>query len=213
MADEKKLERAGEVIEACTRDFTAQCYDLYQLPPLGSLVKTRCEFKQDLCDQDTYLYGIVYEALTSGIEPGRRPIARGKDEASEEEIYRANPQLRKLLKSEFHALVTGYEKGGQVFQCLPPQPARIHGFVYMCEPEEIKKFSQSFDFLNILLKSRINIPVEELVGAALRRMGRVYGPQRHAFLVSAGKELAVLLSADYSQLKVILKGLKYDATE
>ena len=38
MADES---RVGEVIEACTTDFVAQCYELYQSPPLGSLVKTR----------------------------------------------------------------------------------------------------------------------------------------------------------------------------
>ena len=30
--------RIGEVIEASTNGFTAQCYELYQLPPLGSPV-------------------------------------------------------------------------------------------------------------------------------------------------------------------------------
>ncbi len=95
---------------------------------------------------------------------------------------------------------------------MPPTPARIHGFVFLCTPEEVKQFSRSFDFLNILLKSRLDIPVEELVGATLRRMGQVYGGDKHSFLVSAGKELATLLSTDYSQLKAILKGLKNDAT-
>ena len=52
--------RAGEVIEACTTSFVAQCYDLYQLPPLGCLVKTR--------DSDTDIYGVVCNALTAGVE-------------------------------------------------------------------------------------------------------------------------------------------------
>ena len=106
----------------------------------------------------------------------------------------------------------GYQEGDRVFQYLPPKPARIHGFVYLCSPEEVKQFSRSFDFLEYLLKARLDIPVEELVGARLRQMGQVYGGEKHAFLVSAGKELAALLSADYAQLKAILKGLKYDAT-
>ncbi len=85
-----EAQRVGEVVEASTTDFVAQCYELYQLPPLGSLVKTR--------DLPVELYGVVYNATTTSLEPGRRPIARGKDEASEEEIYRSSPQLLKLLK-------------------------------------------------------------------------------------------------------------------
>jgi hypothetical protein len=198
--------RVGEVIEACTTDFTAQCYELYESPPLGSLVKAHW-------DTDAILYGVLYKALTAGVEPGRRPIARGKDEANEDEIYRSNPQLLKLLKSEFKVLVVGFQEGGKVFQYLPPKPARIHGFVHLCAPEEIKQFSGSFDFLNILLNSRLDISVEELVGAALRQMAKVRGAEKHAFLVSAGKELATLLSDDYGQLKAILKGLKNDASQ
>ncbi len=203
--------RVGEVIEACTTDFIAQCYELYQSPPLGSLVKTRCDYMPDQPEKEICLFGVVFKALTAGVEPGRRPIARGKDELNEEEIYRSSPQLMKLLKSEFNVLVIGFQKDGRVFQYLPPRPARIHGFVHQCSPDEVKQFSRSFDFLNILLKARLDIPVEELIGASLRQMGQVYGAEKHAFLVSAGKELATLLSRDYGQLKAILKGLKNDA--
>ncbi len=199
--------RVGEVIEACTRDFVGQCYELYQSPPLGSLVKAR----YDDNDLESVVYGVVYNVTTGGIEPGRRPIARGKDETREEEIYRASPQLTKLLRSEFSVLVVGHRSSERIFQYLPPKPARIHGFVHICPPEEIKQFSRSLDFLNILLKAQLAIPVEELVGAVLRQMGRVYEAEKHAFLVSAGKELAVLLSSDYGQLRTILKGLKNDA--
>ncbi len=205
-------QRVGEVIEACTTDFTAQCYELYQTPPLGSLVKTRFE-AQGADSQDAWLYGIVYKAETASGDSGRRPIARGRNEQDEDEIYRASPQLLKLLKSDFSGLVVGYKSGGQIFRYLPPRPARIHGFVNLCTDEEVKQFSRTFDFLNILLKSRLEISVEELVGAALRRMGQVYGPEKHSFMVLAGKELATLLSADYAQLKTILKGLKNDAKQ
>ncbi len=202
--------RVGEVIEACTKDFYVQCYELYRLPPLGSLVKTRGE-KQPESSMD--IYGVVYNARTSSIDPGRRPIARGKDELNEDEIYRSSPQLLKLLRSEFNVLVIGYCQDNRVFQYLPPLPARIHSFVHLCTAEEIKQFSRTYDFLNILLNTRMDIPAAELISACLRQMGQVYGAERHAFLVSAGKELAALLCDDYTQLKAILKGMKYDAIQ
>jgi hypothetical protein len=154
---------------------------------------------------------VVYNVSTTGIEPGRRPIARGKDEVDDADIYRTSPQLYKLMRSEFSVLVTGFQQGDRVFQYLPSRPAQIHKFVYQCRPEEVKAFSRSLDFLSVLLKARLEIPVEQLVGAVLRRMAEVYTEEKHAFLVMAGKELAALLSSDYAQLKAILKGLKYDA--
>ncbi len=96
----EQLNRVGEVIEASTTVFTAQCYELYGSPALGSLVKTG--------DGTVEQYGIVYETVTAGIEPGRRPIARGKDESDEEDVYKNNPQLLKLLRTEFSSLVVGY---------------------------------------------------------------------------------------------------------
>ena len=194
-----ELQRVGEIIEASTTEFTAQCYELYQMPPLGSLVKTR--------DASIELYGIVANAATTSLEPGRRPIARGKDEASEEAIYRSSPQLAKLLRSEFGALVVGHRQGDRLCQYLPPQPARIHGFVHLCPADEVKEFSQSLAFLSLLVNARLSMPPDELIAAALRQMAQAH-EDRHAFLVAAGKELAVLLSGQYNQLKSILGRLK-----
>jgi len=194
-----EVKRVGEVIEASTTEFVAQCYELYQSPPLGSLVKTK--------DLPLELYGVVYNATTTSLEPGRRPIARGKDEATEDEIYRSSPQLLKLLRSEFVALVVGHKDNGKLHHYLPPKPARIHSFVYQCPPDEVREFSQSFDFLNILLNAPIPVPTEEIIAACIRQMSQAY-EDRHAFLVAAGKELAILLSGNLNQLKAILGGIR-----
>ncbi len=191
--------RAGEVIQASTVDFTAQCYELYQLPSLGSLVKTR--------EAELELYAIVYNATTASLELGRKPIARGKDEDSEEAIYRSSPQLEKLLKSEFNALVVGHRVGDKIYHYLPPKPARIHSFVYLCLPQEVRDFSQSFSFLNILLNTSLPLPQDELIAACLRRMSQVQ-EDHNAFLVAAGKQLATLLSGDFNQLGAILERMR-----
>ena len=192
-------QRVGEVIEASTTDFVAQCYELYQIPPLGSLVKTK--------DQSLELYGIVYNAATTSLEPGRRPIARGKDEKTEEGIYQTSPQLLKLIKSEFGALVVGHKEDKKLYHYLPPTPAKIHSFVYQCASAEVMEFGKSFDFLNILINARLPVSTEELVAAALRQMSQAY-EDRKSFLVAAGKELAVLLSGDINQLKAVLGRIK-----
>ena len=193
-----EMQRVGEVIATSTTDFVAQCYELYQSPPLGSLVKTILPLEGPV-----ELYGIVYHATTTSLEPGRRPIARGKDEASEEEIYRSSPQLLQLLRSEFSALAVGYRENEKLYHYLPPKPARIHSFVHLCSPQEVKKFSRSFDFLNILINTHLPTPADELIAACLRRMSPVY-EDPHDFLVAAGKELAILLSGEFNQLKAIL---------
>ena len=189
------MQKIAEVIEAGTEEFTAQCYELYRFPPLGALVKT--------VDGAVEIFGIASNAMTSGIEPGRRPVARGKDETNEEGVYQTNPQLAKLLRSEFSALVVGYRQSDRFYHYLPPGPARIHGFVYPCSPEEVKEFSMSFAFLNILLNTRLPIPIEEVAGATLRQMSQAH-EDSHLFLVAAGKELAVMLGNDYNRLRVIL---------
>ncbi len=191
--------RIGEVIEAGTASFTAQSYNLWELPDLGSLVKT--------LDSGLELYGLVCGATTEGIEPGRKAIARGKDEASEEAVFQSNPQLVHLLKSEFSALLVGYKEGNLIRRYLPPRPARIHAFVNACSNDEVLAFSQRLDFLNLVLKSKLDIPVEEFTAAVLRRFTAAQ-PNPEGFRLQAGKELARLLSADYSQLKAILERIK-----
>jgi hypothetical protein len=190
-----ETDRVGEVIEASTTGLVAQCYEVYQSPPLGSLVKTR--------DESVELYGIVYHATTTSFEPGRRPTARGRDEATEEGVYRSSPQLLKLLKSEFSALVVGHRQDDQLLYYLPPKPARIHAFVYRALTEEVKEFSRSFDFLDILVNARLPVSMEEITAASLRQLSQACEDRRD-FLVAAGKELSILLSGQFNQLKAIL---------
>ena len=193
------MNKIGEIVEAASTEFTAECYELHEIPAFGSLVKVSSPAEE--------IFGIVCQAGTAGIEPGRHPVARGKDETSEEAVYQANPQLMKLLRSEFQALVVGHKIDGKIYRYLPGKPAHIHAFVQVCSPEEIKQFSASFDFISILLNNRLPIPTEELIAAGLREMSKAQADP-HAFLVASGKALTSILSGDYYRLKTILARLK-----
>jgi hypothetical protein len=106
-------------------------------------------------------------------------------------------------------VAVGCREGDNLKYYIPSRPARIHSFVYLCQPEEVREFGKSFGFLDVLTSAALPIPTEELIAAALRQMSREQDDPQ-AFLLAAGKELAALLSSQYDQLKSILQRIKYD---
>lgn len=188
--------RIGEVIGATTSEFTAECYELNCAPSLGSLVKT--------VDGAVDIFGVVSWGETESLDPGRRPLALGRDAASEEEIYRENPQLAHLFRTIFKALVVGHREGEGWYHYLPPRPGRVHSFVHLCEPEEVCQFTRSFDFLSILVNARGAVSTDELMAACLRSAAQAR-EDKHDFLVGAGKELAILLGGELNRLNTVLK--------
>ena len=191
---EDREDRLGEVVEASTTEFVVQCYELYTAPVLGSLVK---------CGDDDSIYGIVHEVATRSVDAGRRPIARGRDEDDEDAIYQSNPQLSRLLSTEFRALSVGHVEDGALRRWLAPLPPRIHSFVYPCSNDDLREFSAEFDFASILLSAPI-ASADDVLAAFLTMAGRAHS-DRDAFLVSAGKRLTPLLGGQMQRLDGILR--------
>ncbi len=77
----------------------------------------------------------------------------------------------------------------------------------MCPAEEVKEFSRSLGFLNIILSASLPVAAEELIGSCLKQMAAAHD-DRHAFLVEAGKELTGLLRGNFNQLRLILGRLE-----
>lgn len=188
-------QRVGEVIEANSHSFTAQCYELYTAPPLGSLVRTG----------QPVVYGVVCCISTEPLDSSRPVLARGKDADTEEDIYRDNPQLSRLFTSRFETLVVGHQSQneGVNFPHLPPLPPRVHSFVYACTPQEIVNFTSNLDFLHLLISSRVT-SADQVIGACLGEASAAY-PNRQEFLVPAGRALAAELAGDLPRLNAILR--------
>jgi hypothetical protein len=194
------MSKIGEIIHASTGQFTAQCYLLHNPPPLGSLVKT--------LEGETEILALVSGAQTRGIDPSRVPVARGEYEDGEEALFKANPQLARLLVTEFSAVVTGYFEHGNLHCYLPPRPAHIHAFVHPCSDEEIRLFSVRLEYLDTLAISPTGlIPADEVISASLRTFSRLQ-IEPDDYLVKAGKHLALLLGDQLTRLNSILKRLK-----
>ena len=191
--DNADTQRVGEVVEATSTAFVAQCYRLYDTPPLGSLVRSG----------NPPLYAVVSQVSTGPLDASRPVLARGEAAASEEEVFRENPQLERLLTSRFDALIVGHRVGEEDRHYLPPLPPRVHSFVYTCCAAQVARFTSRLDLLHLLLNSGVPA-ANEVVGACLRQAAAAHTDPSE-FLLASGKALAVELAGDLPRLQAILR--------
>jgi len=189
--------RIGEVVQSSTQEFIAQCYELHEPPPFASLVRTR--------EGETDIFAVVYHAETGPVEPGRRPVARGREETEEGGVYRAHPQLSRLLRTEFRAWMVGHRAEGQLLQGLPPRPPKLHSFVFLAKTEEIGEFGSSLQFLGSLVMAPLPSR-EELIPSFLLLLAGSRD-DRGEFLLRAGKEMTLLLRGEAPRLQSLLRRL------
>lgn len=185
--------RIGEVVGSESTSFVAQCYQLRQAPPLGSFVQTGSPL----------VYGVVYRVATEPLDANRPVLARGEEVATEEEVFKNNPQLARLLTTRFEALISGHSTDGRCKQFLPPLPPGVHSFVYLCSPNEVAQFTTRLDFLSLVLSSGLPL-ADEVAGACLRTAAAASadGPD---FLARASRVLAGELASDVPRLNSILR--------
>ncbi len=197
MTASEKLEtvshRLGEVVETSSTAFTVHCYKLHEAAPLGALVRA---------GQGSITYAVVSNVTTLPVDPGRRPVPRGEDEADEDAVYLSNPQLPRLLHTEFQAVIVGHKDGDTYRYYLPAQPPRILSFVEACQANEVREFVQRLDFLPLLLAGAG--PAGDEVTAAFLRQAASAQEDAEAFLVSAGRQAARFLSRDLQRLDTLL---------
>lgn len=124
------------------------------------------------------------------------------------ETYIADQQQNRQVPVEFSVLAVGYQSSAGYIQSLPPQPPVTLDPVYMCEADEIRAFTASFDFFRLVLAT-MEVPSDELLTAALRSAAAARPPaERRDFLIDAGRECARLLSRDLLRLDNLIRRLK-----
>jgi hypothetical protein len=191
--------RVGEVVEASTTQFVAESYELGESPPFGAFVRVALDARAG----GNGIVGVISQVTTGSVDPGRRPVARGRDESTTDDVYRNNPEIRSLLRTQFFATVIGFVEGGEVRQFLPPLPAPLHAFVFACTDIDVRRFCEMIDFLDALANLGGPAPNDELVAACLRSAMR--SGMNNDFLVQAGRRLALLCDNDVRRLRGILR--------
>ncbi len=188
-------ERVGEVVEASTSRFVAQCHELYRAPPLGALVRSGSDGEA--------VYGVVAEVATRSLDPGRRAMAMGHSAESVEAVYERHPQLNRLMSTELEVMVVAHRSGGRMERFLAPSPPRIHDIVYVCGGAELLEVSETLEFLPSLLGSPVGSP-DDVTAAFLRRVAAEH-PDPERLRLEAGRELAAHLTGQLHRLTGILR--------
>jgi hypothetical protein len=223
----------GEIVQASTTQFTAQCIDvprpetvgtLPEPPPFGAFVRVggrgsvavvvdvdpfeRPRTLPVSGDDAATLYAVVFHAETGALDAGRPLTALG---LAEDELLREQPQLYELLATRFTAALIGYDDSAGTFvPYLPPRPARPHARVTLCGDDDIRRLTGGrLEWLRgVLAGDRVPSGIgDELIGAVLRRAARAQGAAAEAFLLRAGQEVARILAGDYERLRAIVARL------
>jgi hypothetical protein len=187
----------GEVVDTSVADFTAHACQLNVAPPFGGFVRVTVP--------ERTIYAVVYAIHTGGLEPGSHPVLRGRDGMRDEAIFDQNPDLEQLLRTEFSALIIGYQEGPSLRTYLPPSPPRLHWSVMECNQPEIARLTQRLDYFRTIL-SASEAPVDALLAANIRLAAEA-SADPSGFRIRAGRELATLLKHDYPRLTAILRAL------
>jgi len=187
----------GEVIDTSVADFVAQSCKFGEAPPFGGFVKVTVP--------ERTIYGVVYAIHSGSLEPGGRPVLRGRDGMRDAEIFDQNPDLEQLLRTEFTALILGFEERGALRIYLPPSPPPLHWSVVECDANETTRLTDRLDYFRTILAAG-DVPSDALLAANIR-LAREARPGEPEFTVRAGRELATLLKHDYPRLSAILRSL------
>ena len=194
--------RFGEIIQASLNVITAHCHRLYVSPGLGAFVKTT---DQEIESTIGPIYAVVSGIATTTLDPTRRIIARGENALTEDDLRREHPQLEQLMRTDVTMSVIGHLDSGRPCQYLPPFPPRIHTFVYKCEPEEIRRFTNQLNFINLL--AQFPDPATDDVIAACLREAALSHDEPKTFLEGAGKSVASLFGDNTQRIREILRRL------
>ncbi len=195
--------RIGEIIETASIGFIAESFELNSPPPLGGLVAVHMPAGTAERTAETTVYAVVTYGQTVGLDPGRRAIRRSTAAVFDEAIYRENPELDHVLRTEFGAALVGFLAGGQVRQHLPSQPPPLHFSVQAVPREELQQFTSSLSYLRLLLTYAGPVPPPQVLAAHVREVYQQRSADR-AWLDAAARELATLLKDDHQALLTVL---------
>ena len=145
----------GEIIEVSSRSAIAQSYELYDCPPIGSVIK---------CGDDTEdIYGVITNIETRSIDPGRRPNPKGPGFAEVNELYKSNPEITHLMKTEFNIVFIGYKHENVTTISIPPTPPRIFSFISTLPEDEMINIFSDEGLVKFIVNSNMELKDDVII--------------------------------------------------
>lgn len=157
----------------------------------------------------TQVIGIIHNIRVQD-DPFTRQLAIS--ETLSEEVLRDNRENR-LVPIELEAAVAGFNQGASFRYTLPPQPPVTLTDIYPLPAEQVHAFTESFDFIPLLL-THSELPLEQILVAAITQAAQSRPAHlRVDFLIEAGRSCARWLGDDLPRLERLLMALGNQARE
>lgn len=185
----------GRVLRSSIRGFVvASRIPEPDVPVFGSFVKVEIQ------RGTTELIGLVYDIQIAD-DPFIRQLAL---EEEPDQVALADQREVRGVPIEIGVVAVGYRDGEQIFHGLPPQPPIMLNRIFICDADEVRAFTERWDFLRLLLNSR-EVPADELIVSCLRLAAWARPEaERKTFLLNSGRELARLMGSDLVRLEALL---------
>lgn len=189
----------GRLLRAGTTGFVVGCrVSQLNTPSFGSLVSVSLE---DGCQ----IYGLIHDIRIDDDGLVRQLItAEGVDEA-----IIADNRVNRNVPLEMSVLAVGYRQNGRVSHLLPPRPPLCLDEIYLCDDEELCRFTGSgrYGYFRHILRAA-ELPVGELLAAHLLQAQAAHqSAGNYGWAIEATKELIVLLRDDYPTLMAAISTL------
>ncbi len=189
----------GRLLRAGTTGFVVGCrVDQLNSPSFGALVRVPLE-------SDYAIFGLIYDIHVDDDGLVRQLVTAG---GVDDEII-ADNRINRNVPLEMSVLSVGYCQGERVYHSLPPRPPLSLDVIYLCQAEEICRFTRfgRFGYFRHVLRAK-DLPVGELLSAHVRQSQEAHVAAGNPDWASAAAhELITLLRDDYPTLMSVLGAL------
>jgi hypothetical protein len=189
----------GRLLRANTSGFVVGCrVNQLEAPSFGALVRAPQS-------EGYQIYGLIHDIHIDDDGLVRQLVtAEGVDES-----VIADNRLNRNVPLEMSVLAVGYADGERLLHLLPPRPPLSLDMIYLCEPEELRRFTAAgrFGYFRHILRAK-DVPVGELLAAHLQKAQAAHEAANNpGWGSAASQELITLLRDDYPTLMSVLGAL------
>ncbi|HEY3344242.1 MAG TPA: hypothetical protein VGJ97_04910 [Anaerolineaceae bacterium] len=189
----------GRLLRANTTGCVVGCrVSQLTAPSFGCIVRIPLE-------PEYQVYGLIYDIHIDDDGLVRQLVTA---DSIPEAVLQDN-RVNRNVPVEMSVLFIGYQLNGAVYHLLPPRPPLSLDVIYLCEDDELCRFTSQgrFGYFRHILRSE-DLPVGELLAAHLQQAGGVHTAAGHPDWSSAAtQELITLLRDDYAILMNVLGAL------
>jgi hypothetical protein len=167
-------------------------------PSFGALVRVPQE-------NGYQIYGLIYDIHIDDDGLVRQLVTA---EGVEESVI-ADNRINRNIPLEISVLSVGYAQNGAMYHLLPPRPPLCLDVIFLCEPEELCRFTSAgrFGYFRHVLRAAY-LPAGDLLAAHLNLAQDAQESLGNgAWAASATQELITLLRDDYPTLMGVLGAL------